>query len=176
MLFWSNFLLLLETGAQSTSPHLIPWRRAGCEHRTKCVRSLIYITGKYYLNYKREQIRLLHSLFLALFPGFLSLRLFPFFSFFVLATPATDHPHGAANGGAKYWSYSLFSFLALPGQSAATTFYPLLPGGLCCGSGDSVAGCSGLLASALDCWCAVACEPAAFEEFIVGAGNLLKCT
>lgn len=77
VLFWSNFLLLLETGAQSTSPHLTPWRRAGCEHRTKCVRSLIYITGKHYLNYKREQIRLLHSLFLALFPGSFSFRLFP---------------------------------------------------------------------------------------------------
>lgn len=97
------------------------------------------------------------------------------FSFFVLATPAPDCPHGADNAGPKDSSYSLFSSPALPGQSAATTWYPTLHSGLYCGSGDVVAGCCGLLASALECWCVVACEPAAFEEFIVGVENLLKC-
>lgn len=52
----------------------------------------------------------------------------------------------------------------------------LAPSGFYCGSGEIMSGCCGFLANALGHWCAVACEPAAFEEFIVGAENLLKCT
>lgn len=48
---------------------------------TKCMKSLIYIRGEHQFNYKREQMGPLHSLFLSLFPGSLSLCLFPLFFF-----------------------------------------------------------------------------------------------
>lgn len=169
VLFWSKFLLLLETGALSPPPHLTPWR-AGyemCEKSNLC-KAITRLTVK---GNRSSPF----TLFFSLFSLDLSFSL-AFFSFSVLVPQLWWYPHGVANAGAKYCPYSLFSSLALPGWSAVTIFCPLLSRGLCCGSGDIVAGCCGLLASTLEYWCAVPREPAAFEEFIVGVENLMKCT
>lgn len=170
VLFWSKFLRLLETGALSPSPHLTPWRRAGYE---MCEKSNLHKAST------RLTIKGNRSPPFTLFFSLFSLVLFfslAFFSFSVLAPQLWWYPHGVASAGAKYWSYSLFSSLALPGWSAATIFCPLLSSVLYCRSGDIVAGCCGLLPSTLEYWCAVPREPAAFEEFIVGVENLMKCT
>lgn len=74
-----------------------------------------------------------HSLFLffVFFPLFISL------AFFCPAAPALDHWHGS-NMGSNHGCYFLFSSLALPGQSTAIIFYPILCFEVCYGREELV--------------------------------------
>lgn len=105
-----------------------------------------------------------HSLFCSL--SFFSLSLF---CFLCLAAPALDHWHGSINEESNHWCHSLFSSLALPGQSTNIIFYPILCFEVCCGREELVSQhlwISNILwLVSQHLWLCV-----------VGAENLLQCT